>query len=567
MKESKKLLTAGIFLFLLAASFIFSCKVLFKVQYNELQGTHSWLSGSTIKFVNNWLLETPQKLHFVNFESPNSIEFNNLAERGPYISYPSGCTFFVYAAAKLLNKKTIGVSFLKHFQMLCFFLEVLLLGLFVFRFLTRIGLKSGVERIVIAVATATFWSWLPTNVWYLANVYFADQCVILFVMLFLLVEYECYCAAKKSNKIVLNALKSFVVFAGILIDYYFWILTFVAFMLNIIRMNREKRSIKAMTIDSLWYIVPVILGLCVFAGQLVSISDWRIILKNKFLFRAGIMKSEYNTSQFIANGLKENFKNAFGLSYLKLKWWILICLILILYIVTKSDVQKSFLTNNGLIIILGIVSPILQILFLKNHSAVHEFSQIKLGWIFAVLPVIVSSVCCKIKDKNNQSISFGNFSLSYFFYYFIISLLCLTFITEVPFSSRDFRNSRRHMESIDYHLAKILWDKTSYEDVCFSFNHSIPENPPQELSVSGKRVYKINFKNELNTKFPNLNSKAVKILIIDKKDSSGLNDEQIAAQNGLWASNEIFYEDERFCLLKITDLYSGIGDEIDDVFN
>ena len=135
---------------------------------------------------------------------------------------------------------------------------------------------------------------------------------------------------------------------------------------------------------------------------------------------------------------------------------------------------------------------------------------------------------------------------------FMISFLCIVFITGVPFSSMKFRNEQE-MESHDYHLAEILRDNTSYEHVCFSFSYQIYTNPPHELAVSRKKVYKIDNKAELNTTFPNLNSQAVKIFVIDKDAVSELTDEQIAVQNELKNSNKLFFEDERFCLLELAE--------------
>jgi hypothetical protein len=68
----------------------------------EARGAHIWLSASTVKFVNNWLKEGPIKLKFIMYEYPDSIEFNSLAERSAYISYPPGAIIPPYILAKLL---------------------------------------------------------------------------------------------------------------------------------------------------------------------------------------------------------------------------------------------------------------------------------------------------------------------------------------------------------------------------------------------------------------------------------------------------------------------------------
>ncbi|UTD13618.1 hypothetical protein HO345_11865 [Treponema denticola] len=560
-------------LLLLAITFIASFSTIFKVHYDELQGTHSWLSGSTIKFVNNWLEETPQKLHFVNYESPDSIEFNETTERGPYISYPSGCTLFVYFAAKIVGRNTIGISFLKHFQMICFLLEVLLFGLFVYRFLGKSGIESVKEKLFVSFATATFWSWLPTNVWYLANVYFADQCIILFVMAFLLVEYECYYCEKKSLSISLNFIKSILILCGVLIDYYFWILAFVAFIFQIVITVKSEKSIGHIIINSLWYAIPVILALGFYAYQLFSVPNWKSILFAKFEQRAGLVKTDtgpgvFNTPKFIIKNLIRNFIYAFGLKE-NLKVLPLLLLVLYLFVkkADKSEKKSHFVykeiifSKNGIIIILGVISPILQILLLKNHSAIHEFSQIKLSWIFAMFPLVVSLISVNFNNYFEEKIVYlGKIKISYFLNLFIISFLCIAFLTAVPFSSWSFRKSRME-EYHDYHLAEILKDNTSFEHVCFSFSYEIPNNPPQELAISRKQVYKINSKEELESYFPNLKENAKKIFVIDKTALSTLTNEQIESQLDLQSSNVAIYEDDQFCLLEICSDKTSVLDK------
>lgn len=548
LAANKSVISVGLLFLLLTLAFGVSFKTKLAVNYDSFNGRHCWLSGSTIKFVNNWLIETPQKLHFVNINLPDSIEFNGLAEREPYISYPSGCTFFVYVFAKMLGRQTIDISFLKHFQMLCYWLETLLLAIFVYRLLNNSGIKSELEKTTAAFLTAIFWAWMPTCVWYLANVYFADQCVILFVMAFLYVEYENYCSANTRHRFILNSIKAVIIFAGILIDYYFWVLTFVAFVLQIVYSVKNKKTLAAIIKTLLWYVIPVILGVVVYACQLVSTPNWLDELSFVFLYRTGAAKRD-DIDKHIFKVLWRHIVAGFGLKT-NLRLFVLFMLILCLH----SDkirisrfftvLGKTLFTNNGTIILLGTIAPVLQIIVLKNHSAVHDFSMVKLAWIAAILPVVFSAIYFKSIEHESQS------TLA-FLQVFMISFLCVVFITGVPFSSIKFREDQEQ-ELHDYHLAEILRDTTSYEHVCFSFTYSIPANPPHELSVSGKNVWKIDSKSEMNTKFPNLKEQAIKLFIIDKYAASELTEEQTAVQAELRNSGTVFFEDERFCLLKLT---------------
>ena len=550
-----------IFLFLLLTlSFGVTFKLKVAINFDSFIGAHSFQSGSTLKFVNNWLVESPQKLHFLNFELPDSIEFNGLSEREPYISYPSGCTFFVYIFAKMFDRQMIDISFLKHFQLVCFWIETLLFAIFVYRFLKNIGIKSEIEKIIAVFLTAIFWVWLPINVWYLANVYFADQCIILFVMAFLYVEYEFYCCKNTRARFILNLIKAFLIFAGVLIDYYFWIFTFVAFVLQVVRSIKNKTTPMMIIKNSLCYVIPFVFAIGVFIYQLSFIPNWQTVLGERFLFRVGAANSEYDTIGYIVKQLYIFFIDGFGLK-VNMKLFSLLLLILCLHSGNEKSsksfytvIKESVFTNSGFIVLLGILSPIIQIIFLKNHSALHEFSEVKLSWIVAMIPVIVSVIYYKTHEDKGSKLLFGIISVTSFLKFFLISFLCVVFITGVPFSSREYKDYHELViYNYDYHLAKILRDNTSYEHVCFSSSCFIPTNPPQELAVSRKRVYKINDRTELNTMFPNLNSQAVKIFVIDKDAVSELTDEQIAVQNELRSTNKVFFEDERFCLLELAD--------------
>ena len=549
----------GILFLALTLAFMVSCKWIFPVTYKTLSGSHIWLSASTIKFVNHWLSESPQELHFVNFESPDSIEFNSSVERGPYISYPSGETFFVYCFAKLAGHSRIDLSFLKHLQLWCFWSEILLFALFVYRFLSRNGVASEMEKTITAFSTALFWSWLPANTWYLENVFFADQCIILFVMAFLLVEYEGMHCTRKTCRFTINAAKSLLIFAGVMIDYYFWILAFVAFIMHLLRTMRAKEGWANLVSQSLWYVVPVIVALTAFACQLMSIPNWDNLLADRFFLRAGLSPCEDNALRGILINLKIHFTSSFGLT----KSGFLRSLVLFAVLVFElgmgtmkntcrrilSRFPKWVFGKNGTIIVLGFVSPLLQIALLRNHSAMHEFSMLKLAWCVAMVPVLVPLMLLRAKGFSRQCFA-GNAKYSFFFHGFVLCMGAMIVITNIPFSSRDFYLSRQQYSSHLEHsrIAEILRNNTSREHVCFSFSVEIPENPPHALAISGKRVYKINALKELDAHFPNLALGAKKLLVIDK-NATDLTNEQLAEQRMLVSDKPVFYEDDWFCLL------------------
>ena len=562
----KSYLSVGILWVALTLVFTVGFKTLFPIRYGSLTGIHSWLSASTLKYVNNWLEEGPGKLHFVNYESPASIEFSTLEERWPYLSYPTGETFFVYSFAKLGGKTEIDLPFLKRLQLVCFWISLLLFALFVYRFLAGNGVVSESGRGVSAFFTAWLWAWTPTSAWYLSNIYFADQCEIPFVMAFLFVEYECAGCGSKARLATLNILKAVLVFAGVMIDHYFWILVFVAFLLDAIRSFRTEKLLSRTVLKSLWYVVPVVLALSVYALQLLSVPGWRGILMERFMLRGGFDGKEGNAFLPILMGLKLRFTESFGVT--KCGWFRLVLIVATaLYVRPKradgatgcgkvcflkclSSFGKAVCGRNGSIVALGFIAPMLQIVLFKQHSVVHEFSMQKLAWCVAMVPVLVALILWRRglgKGKEDSSMLSSNYLRC-----FMPCFAALLIVSDIPFSSRAFylghQNAKDGPE--DFRLAEILHGRASHDDVFFSFSREIRDMPPHELAVSRKRVHKIGSAKELDTLFPNLPAYARKILVIDK-EATDLSEQQLEGERILSADCEVFFEDDAFRMVVV----------------
>lgn len=552
--------------------FFWCSSVYFVKSYDAMQGAHSWISAHTILSVNNWLKESPQKFHFVSYFEPDSIEKDgNLAKRSPYISYPSGQIFFVYLFAKpytmLRGRDTIGIKFLRHLQMAFFWAEAVMLALFVYRFASRARLYKEREKIALSILTALFWAWMPINAYYLANIYFSDQCVILFVMAFLLLEYESLCCTKQRTRCALNILKACVIYAGAITDYYLWIMVFLAFVLHIVQDILKKQALSIIAKNAAWYVVPILLAILTFLGQIMSVPGWKGILLHKVLIRTGIEPSSYNTPSYIIPRLIGNFKAGTGIQFRKsIMLLVILGCVMTLWCGTsvfslfgkrsrgkRHSITSIILDNNCTIIITGMLSPLLQIALLSNHSAIHEFSMIKLAWCIAMLPIVLPLMYRQKEESIAEKREPDEARTSQLARKNVICFAMAMLICGIPFSSIEYINSRYYGSgegTKDLPLAEILRNNTSYENVCFSFSKEIPVMPPQLLAVSYKRVYKITALEETESLFPKLPTEAVKILIIDKKDRS-LPMELAENLSVLIEKNEHIYEDESFCLLKL----------------
>lgn len=522
----------------------------YPVDYDYLGGYHSYLSGSTIKFVNNWLSEGAWKLKFAMLENFDSIEFDTLSSREPYVSYPSGETLAVWLSAKLFGLSKIDISFLKHFQMTYFLLETIMFASFIYIFLTRITPDfSCIKKSVISYITAVFWMILPVNVWYLCNIFFADQCIIFFVMSFLLVEYIIsWEQIGKRGRYILLALRTGIIVFGILIDYYFWILVFVAFVFDFIANLIEKKPKDVVLKSVLLYVLPVFVGLGIFIWQMGYIDNSFDMLLKIFFFRTGSDTGVGTIKELFLRHFSKSFVNGSGimLGYLAI-YSVFLIVSFFIYIIVNKKFKALFINRSLAIVLVNTLAVALQMLILKNHSAVHEFSMMKLAW-----PLTMTVIYCLIlfhKHEKSAQIEFlsGRIKIKPSTIVFAGSVIFLLMITGFPKSASDYCEERLKYDRIDYSLPLLLSEKTDFYDVCVSFDRSIDVNPPQELSVSGKRLYRINTLDDIQKMFPNLPLEANIILVKDKNNSSDNYDIHLNGGN-------IRYEDDQYCLVELEEI-------------
>ena len=520
------------------------------VNINNMGGMHSWLSGSTMKFVNNWLDEGAAELNFTNYEDPASVEFQNLRDREPYLSYPSGETFFVYVAAKVTGKQQITIPFLHKFQIVMFAIEAVLFACFVYCFLSRtLKMKGDVTKVAVSVLTAVLWMILPVCSYYLSNIYYAYQCVILFVMAFVLIEYLIRTNTSKNN-LWLKIIRSVILFSGVLIDYYFWFVALFFFLAELVfawLQNKKGQRKKELLSVTGWFGIPVVLALIVFFIQLNLTSGWLEIMKDRFNER--VMGGE-KTIDWIMGMIFSNFAQAFSLGNETVFYLIFLLLVGVIGGVVILILRKkvsALVRNPGVSVMLcGILAIVFQIFFFSNHSAVHEFSMIKVGWIIALLPLFLSVICYLLIEKNYLGV--GKCSKKFFLLY-VLCYLLVFFAVGLPVSTKNYSTQR--LEAVDYSFESMIAEQTDYNDVVFSYSLEIPINPPQSLAISRKRIYKIDDLEEMSLKMNGLVSDAKSLLVVDKKAGSDVKlKKQIEC---LHKNGKKRFEDDSYLLLEVNE--------------
>ena len=545
----KKAISLSVALFWTFALFCGIIIYIFPVKYNNWGGEHMWLSGSSVKFVNMWLQEGAYTHRFNVYESFDTIEYNTLSERGLYVSYPTGSTLFLYLAAKLFGCTHVDISFLKHFDVVLFGIESLLMTTFVYMWITDTGYENEKGKILMSVVTAISWVLLPNSIYYLCNVYYADQAVILWITAFLLVEFLCNRNSQKHY--ILNSLKVFIIYTGMLVDYYFWIMVFVAFIMQLLKNICSRRAIREIIQKSLLYIIPVILALLTFYWQLSYTDGWFDMLLEKFLLRTGV-EEKIRFRQLLDN-LSISFTNGNVPRMYPLIGLEVMMLLLGGIVLLKNGKLSNLVVNNNVsIIIIGMLSPVLHVILLKNHFIAHGFAPLKFDWVY-VMSFLCMAYILTLLCKKNVNVKIAKCSA-----FFLMYILCIALWNVVAgnlFSLETYVDERTYDATND--LENVIYKITDDNDVLFSFTKSVPPNPPVALAISEKEVHQINKLSEIDDLFPNLSPKADVLFVIDKLIDTRT-DEIEKKEMQVLAQGELIYEDN---LYQIVKLRTGVAEE------
>jgi hypothetical protein len=540
--------------------------MLYGMSYNmafsgyEPQGKHIWLSGSTVKFVNNWLKEGPLNLHFMMLESPDSVEFNSIYEREPYISYPPGAIVPPYLLAKILHKSYIQVGFIKQFLKIKFFLDTLLVCFIFFSILTyNLKLKHIKWSAVTAAMLSFAWMLLPINLYYMRNVYFSDQCIITVVLFYILLEIYDGCFKKKSFpvKLLYFSLKFLVSLYGVLTDYYFLFVLFIAWLNKIVPMFRLREKICDIIAASLIYILPVFAGLSLFIFQISFVPEFETIIMEKIKFRTFTKYGEDDNLILILKLFVNNYTIVGSLLVLSF----IVTLIYTAFLRTKNKHTVEAIIPSSLkkATLLIYIPPCLQILCLQNHSG-HEFSMMKLAlpFIFTIFLIIVAGLH-KIDGKNmhllvnyenNNKCSSVRIPVLYSAMIFF-SIVFVVIINLWLISNNKYYTDRIGLPE-DFEVEHLIRDNYRYDDVYFSFAYAIKIWPPQNLSISNKLIYKIDEASDINKLFPHL-AKNARLLFVVSNDDHDKSNEIIEKEKHLINNLMPVFKSKNYTVYDITD--------------
>lgn len=479
MKDKKNIINIlGIFICIIVFTII-PLKMLFPVDFQNADHYQDLTAYSQI-IVNNWLTDGITNDKFMMHCDFASVEFENNNDRCIYLSYPPGSLIPLYFIAKVTGQKEVTVGFIKYFIQFEYYISMLLLGILFYLCLKYIEITSRFFLIFLPVLFSSLWAFLPYNVYYMNNIYFADQAVILLSIVFFLIEIALYTKRLKRWEFLLQILSCVVLFAGILTDYYFYCIAFVSVYLRIMNNFRERpeQSLIFKLLSNTWpLIVSAVIASVLFLMQLLFAPHGIKLLMVTFLMRA--------SSGTEWGGLRElthHFGNGFTVLFIPVLIFATIFCLVFPLIRQKFNGQKQVIINGLSLIVL---SSVLHTTVLREHSIIHAFSMLKYNLVFVFIIFVFFCwlyVHCQraVLDTTRK--------------YLKVSLtltVCFIIVFILGLQSYNYNFYRARMSTADYSIARFIRAHTNYYDVVYSPDYEIPWNPPQDLAISRKRVYKV----------------------------------------------------------------------------
>lgn len=520
-EQKKKLFYIFCIALITTTVFIYSVEIR-EPWYGELYGdNHQWLSGSTLKFADYWYQEGPENLYWGMIENPNSIEFSTLLSRNPYPSYPPGVVVPIYVISKILNEEP-NPSILMGYNLFNHFLIAFFMSLLVFIFLSRnLGYDSVISFLFALIPIFLELLW-PAPLYWHQNVFFSDQAIILPFVLMVFLEILRFDSSEINLKYI-NLLQGILIFIGFLTDWFFVFITVTIFVKRILSgeiqlLNRIPYIDNKFLKKSFMFWAPGILAMILFIVQLNVLGVlWE--LPAKFYMRTGVTNLHLASSRNVFNVFISDIDRAYGqLAEIVLFITIFVLIILsVMFIYKKLKNYKPNLKIKKILCLLWIVYlPCLtQFFLLKSHSVVHEFSVLKFSFPIAISFVLIPIlICLTFLDFRKVKSKFIN-ERKLLIMFLIVSLLLMSYSTAQnnPDRLKFFDLGPSYAQAGYDSLGDSIKYKTGYNDILFSPDFEIPENPPQALYYSKKRVYKINSTNEIRKKITDLNG-SYNILII-----------------------------------------------------
>lgn len=490
--------------------------------FGELSdGNHQWLTGSTLEFSENWYNEGPLNLDFAMLANPSSIEFPTLSSREPYLSYPPGTIIPIYLISEIIkHKPTVGL--IMDYNLFNHFLIAFFLALIIFFFLMYLRFDI-LNAFLFSIIPIMLELLLPGPLYWQQNVFFSDQAIILPFVVYIFMEVlrdRFRDSPKNKNILILNILQNFVLFYGFLTD---WLFVFIGITVYIKRIvdreifiSREmflNKRISLFIKQSIKYWLAPLLALFLFIIQIYTVnSSFNSVISDAF-FRIGATpqgEAYVNKGLNIFVGyITVNYGHiAVALLAGSLTFFILMAIYLSL---GRFKEHKNIFKIKKTLYLIGmlLIPCVLQVMVFRNHSTFHEFSVLKFSIPLATIPFVLLPILIFLLFENPINEKLKNIKAKRFNFNIGLLMLFLVMFTITSFyvvnEHPNYKNMFPPVNNTYSTIGNSLEKNTDYNDIVFSPDFYISENPPQQLSYSMKRVYHIDSIKDIENKIDSIN--------------------------------------------------------------
>ena len=443
-------------------------------------------------FTDNWFREGIWNLRFGMYEEPKSPELSTQISRDPYISYPPGSVLPVFALS-LVSGHEPSASMVMGYDLLNHLLVTVVLALTVFFFLISLKLRP-VYAAAFALIPIALEQLLPAPFYFFQNSFFSDQAVILPFALVILLEVLRADATGRRRRVI-DLSQGLVFFYGAFTD---WLFAFVFAVFLVKRLASGEigfRRGKRFRRGDFSFAAGFGAGIALFVIHL-TVMMWGNLgwayayLDHKYFVRSGTGSSD-GFSGFMSyfRAIRKNVWQGYGRTgELLVMFSILFVVALAVYLfVAPRRLGVSGEVRRITQLTFIVVTPcILQMYVFLDHSAVHNFSALKLSLPITIVPFVCFPVFLAVLARD----LWPRLTLPRTLPFVTLAALVLA----VSYAALEHGNYTRFFAGRDaewYRFAAVTGRHSNASDVVFSPDMEIPYHPPQPVALSMKRVYRI----------------------------------------------------------------------------
>ena len=448
-------------------------------------GHHFWLTAHTWKALENWWEEGALASRFAIYDNPRSVEHRSRAERGPYVSYPVGAFLPPFALARLTGTRP-SPAFLMGYDLGNHLAIAALLAALA---ASMAWATTGDERLaaLFGAVPAAIVLLAPGPMYWLQNVYFADQAVILPFVLALALEWARGGGGRAGRWAA--RLSPAVVLWGCLVDYLFVFVTLALFVARALAGEYGIRLAERPGRVARFWLAPAV-ALALFGLQLAAVGGIETLF-HRARWRMGPADATDTTDPHPLLFWLPHARDQYGASGVALLA-VGTILLLVLGLALRARKYRSSEPARRSARLLGIGALALapcaaQLLALRNHSSIHDFSVLKLVVplalvSFVVLPLAAIELCRRSRPEaravRRASIAFALLAAAGSAVY--LAAMHPSYRAQFPAPG---------VEGAP--VAELLRAKSGYLDVVFSPQFEIGIMPPQLLAIARERVYRV----------------------------------------------------------------------------